>query len=260
MTPEAINKLIDDKIKKAMLFSTTKYGDTPTDALQLVPKKYVSSVVAAAVGTPGGSNTQVQYNNSGSFAGDANFTWNSTSSVLSVSAVNTLRLYNTAFDLGISTIPGNDINIEAGRNGTTGGDVVVRTGGGGGTDPGSLTLYQTGGGNWDGNGKIAMDGTTGNIQAITTGPVAGNTDGGDFEIRLAPGNGTGSFGDLIVDLTGSATTTARNGGFIIIPVTAGTPSGTPTNAAAANAVLVYDNSANKIWAYSGATWRSVALT
>lgn len=33
-------------------------------------------------GTPGGSNTQVQYNNSGAFAGSANFTWNNSTNTL----------------------------------------------------------------------------------------------------------------------------------------------------------------------------------
>lgn len=41
MTPETIQKMIDASISDAMSFATKKYGDTPTDALQLVPKKYV---------------------------------------------------------------------------------------------------------------------------------------------------------------------------------------------------------------------------
>ena len=38
---DEIQKGIDESIAKAMQFSTKKYGDTPTDALQLTPKKYV---------------------------------------------------------------------------------------------------------------------------------------------------------------------------------------------------------------------------
>ena len=37
----------------------------------------------AAGGTPGGSNTQIQYNNNGTFAGNANFTFNSSTETLS---------------------------------------------------------------------------------------------------------------------------------------------------------------------------------
>lgn len=43
MTPQEIEKMVDDKIKRAALFSTDKRGDTPTDDLQLVNKKYVDS-------------------------------------------------------------------------------------------------------------------------------------------------------------------------------------------------------------------------
>lgn len=39
-------------------------------------------------GTPGGSNTQVQYNNSGSFGGSANFVWNNALQILQVTALN----------------------------------------------------------------------------------------------------------------------------------------------------------------------------
>lgn len=42
MNDAEIAQLIDEKIKKAMQFSTVKYGDTPTDTLQLTPKKYVN--------------------------------------------------------------------------------------------------------------------------------------------------------------------------------------------------------------------------
>lgn len=49
--------MIDDSIKKAVSFSTAKYGDTPTDKLQLTPKKYVDSRSATYVGqvTSGGT-------------------------------------------------------------------------------------------------------------------------------------------------------------------------------------------------------------
>ncbi len=48
-------------------------------------------------GSPGGSNTQVQYNNSGAFAGSSDFTWNQTSKRLTVGG----RVYQTG--LGSST-------------------------------------------------------------------------------------------------------------------------------------------------------------
>jgi hypothetical protein len=44
---------------------------TPTKDFQLANKKYVDDASTA----PGGSDTEVQFNDSGSFGGDANFTW-----------------------------------------------------------------------------------------------------------------------------------------------------------------------------------------
>lgn len=75
MQKEEVQKLIDDSLKETMLFSTAKYGDTPTDALQLANKKYVDSVVSpcgavasngAAISLPSGwssaKNATGQYN------------------------------------------------------------------------------------------------------------------------------------------------------------------------------------------------------
>ncbi len=49
MTPEEIQKQIDDSISKAMAFGVKKYGDTPTDALQLTPKGYVSDQISSII-------------------------------------------------------------------------------------------------------------------------------------------------------------------------------------------------------------------
>lgn len=48
MTPDEITALIDSKIQEALAFSANKLGDTPTDALQLTPKKYVDAGDLAA--------------------------------------------------------------------------------------------------------------------------------------------------------------------------------------------------------------------
>lgn len=41
-----VKEMVETAIKEAMAFSTPKYGDTPTDAIQLVPKKYVDGEIA----------------------------------------------------------------------------------------------------------------------------------------------------------------------------------------------------------------------
>lgn len=46
MQPDDIKNLIDEQIEKAVSFATSKYGDTPTDVLQLTPKKYVDGIAS----------------------------------------------------------------------------------------------------------------------------------------------------------------------------------------------------------------------
>jgi hypothetical protein len=65
MDQEQIKQMIDERIAFAMRFQTKKYGDTPTDDLQLVPKKYVDTVTV----TPGGPQGAVQFNYSSILTG-----------------------------------------------------------------------------------------------------------------------------------------------------------------------------------------------
>lgn len=48
-----------------------------------------NTISCTITGAPGGSNTQVQYNSSGSFAGSSNFTWNNSSQLLAVTGTST---------------------------------------------------------------------------------------------------------------------------------------------------------------------------
>jgi len=47
-----IDKMIDDKVKKAVRFSQRKVGDTPTDDNQLTPRLYVN-LYGSIAGRPG---------------------------------------------------------------------------------------------------------------------------------------------------------------------------------------------------------------
>lgn len=67
-------------------------------------------------GTPGGSNTQVQFNNSGSFAGDSGFTYSSSTDTLSVVSINATNSTTTRLAVtgtGTSTFAG---GINTGAN------------------------------------------------------------------------------------------------------------------------------------------------
>jgi hypothetical protein len=60
----------------------------------------------AAGGTPGGANTQVQYNNSGAFGGSANLTWNSPALTVGVAGATTGQLNLTGAASGTITVQG----------------------------------------------------------------------------------------------------------------------------------------------------------
>lgn len=45
-----VDKMISDAVEKATSFSTKKIGDTPTDAIQLVPKQYCDANSSGYIG------------------------------------------------------------------------------------------------------------------------------------------------------------------------------------------------------------------
>lgn len=258
MNEEDIKKLIDTKIAAAMNFGVTKYGDTPTDALQLTPKKYVDANSA----TPGGSDTQIQFNDGGSFGGDANFYYDSSG------------LFEVGFgdgfnaEIALASGAGGDIDLVAG-NATavndTGGDVFLNSGnafGSGGA--GGQMFIQAGDGNGAGHG--------GSIDIISGDGGASGGDGGNIEIDGGNGQGSGNGGTINIkggnkDTSGiigdvtigrGTTTTSRTSDFLFIPTSAGTPSGTPITNLGLVAIC-YDTTNNKLYIYNGA-WKSVTLT
>lgn len=147
-----------------------------------------------------------------------------------------------------SAVDGGAINITAG-NGTAGdsngGTIDILAGNSKGLgNAGAVAIF--GGGSDNNTGGIVL------IQGGT--PASGNNNGGSVSVQGGAPHGTGKKGDVFV---GNGTlATSSNGGFVIIPTCAGTPTGTPGQAGA----MVYDTSANKLWVWNGAAWKSVALT
>lgn len=88
-------------------------------------------------GTPGGSNTQVQYNNIGAFGGSVGFTYDNTSNTLSVPNIQVNSLSNLG---NIS-----NVIITGGTSGyvlqTNGSGNLSWTAPGGGTDTGQMPYY-----------------------------------------------------------------------------------------------------------------------
>lgn len=110
-----------------------------------------------------------------------------------------------------------------------------------------------------GTGVLALCTNSGTTQArilhtasaVGTVDILGAVSGGSPQVRPSAGNlMLGSAGGIV------PTSTA---GMLQIPYTSGTPTGAPANATA-GATMVYDTSANRLWIYSGSTWRSAVFT
>ena len=102
----------------------------------LVDKSYVdSAITAGGGGTPGGSDTQVQFNDGGSFGGDDNFTWDKTNNKLGIGSTSAAsgRLHVATTD---DTAP-TTISTWDGRH-------SVLSGAGGSTSAGLGVSYRSG--------------------------------------------------------------------------------------------------------------------
>ncbi len=238
MSPEEKNevqKMIDSALTKAMGFATRKYGDTPSDDNQLTPRGYVQQYVsvfsASSVsggGTPAGANTQIQFNDNGSFGANSNFTYNP-----SVGGNFVVRAQS-----GTDAMTGGGISVMGGLGGTngTGGAVLVLAGDGGTTGgiggavqiiagdaqssvaTGGRILIQSGNG---------QDGDAGFIDIYSGASASGGGSGGnitlqggsgDFGANIALQGGFGNdTGGFIVLKPGNSATTGGRGTILTIP-------------------------------------------
>jgi hypothetical protein len=94
-----------------------------------------TSTAVASTGTPGGSNTQIQFNNASSFGGTANLTFNVATNVFSVGAASNTLIANAAANtvtvggmiLQSNTIYSN-VTIQSGQNGLMAGPITIANG------------------------------------------------------------------------------------------------------------------------------------
>lgn len=184
MTEEQILELIRGEIKKATAFSTKKIGDTPTDDIQLVPKKYVTSVVAGIPGgTPGGANGQVQFNDAGSFGGDSGFTYDKATATVTASIVSAQVLVDTP---QVQPQGNGETLFVIGGNGTVaGGDARIFGGNAGSGAAGNVLL----------RGGQTLSSVTGAV-IVGESPLTTTTNDGHFYIPYCVGvpTGTPTFG------------------------------------------------------------------
>lgn len=166
-------------------------------------------------GTPGGSDTQVQFNDGGSFGGDSDFTWNKTTNSLTITSAYRFNDDSTPStkliavdDQAAADTHGNPVLAVAGKgNGTAvGGSYTVRGGAADNIGTGGAVTIQGGqGGVTSGSGggvdimSGAPDGSgnSGRVSVITRDGTGTNKNGGDFLIELGAGTGSGTDGRTI---------------------------------------------------------------
>lgn len=148
-------------------------------------------------GTPGGSNTQIQFNNSSAFGGDADFTWDSSGNRLTVGSLATP-----------GTIRGSDSTTGAGSALTIRGGNTTNAGSAGG----SLTLT---------GGAPGVNGAPGSINMTIVG--AGATAGGSINLTA----GTADTNPGTVKLAGGLCAAATGTGGAIT-ITGGNVGGSAT--------------------------------
>jgi len=82
--------VVNTNVSHIDMDGSTKFGDTPDDTHQFTGSVFINGPISASsfVGpisaTPAGADTQVQYNDAGSFGADTDFVWNKTTNTLTV--------------------------------------------------------------------------------------------------------------------------------------------------------------------------------
>jgi hypothetical protein len=200
-------------------------------------------------GTPGGSNTQIQFNDSGNFGANSGFTFDSTTGNIGIPGIiigsNTVEIDNRASgngadinlysadditlqardrDIG-STSEGGDINIYAGDSAedgdTSAGDINIEAGRGGasnidfGGSGGFVSVSAGQGGAAVGANISARSGGSLTLNAGNAGGNNGNIDlgnsGGDVTINAGDSTGNGDPGGSIILRSGDAGANALAG-------------------------------------------------
>jgi hypothetical protein len=200
-------------------------------------------------GTPGGSNTQIQFNDNGNFGANSGFTFDSTTGNIGIPGIiigsNTIEFDNRASgnsaDINLysaddiliqardraigSTSEGGDINIFAGDSAEdsdeSAGDIIIEAGRGGasnldsGGDGGFIRIEAGRGGNAVGANFAARPGGSLTLNAGDAGTNNGNIDlgnsGGDVTINAGDSTGNGDSGGSIILRSGDAGANALAG-------------------------------------------------
>ncbi len=158
---------------------------------------------ASGGGTPGGADTQVQFNDGGSFGGDSAFTFNKTTNVLTIEDISGVS--GTVFSITTPDSNTNtEITIESGSavsGNTNGGNLFLLSGVGFGSGAGGAFSFAAGDG-----------GATGDGGALNlSGGSGGMTSGAGGSIALEAGSADGSGNGGSVTITSGEAVGGTNG-------------------------------------------------
>ena len=206
-----------------------------TDLAQQIVWSGTVWVLGGGAPPAGGPNMAIQYNDTGLFGGDADFTWNKTTNVLTMGNVATSPLVTTTAGTANGsgallfiqpgaangTAAGAPLFLYAGEAGATGtfGGTAILTGGTGGATSGAGGDASVAGG-FSPNGKgggVSIEGGQGATDGAAVTIAGGNgTAGNPGEVSLAGGStsGTNKTGARVYGLSGDGTGTG-NGGDIL---------------------------------------------
>lgn len=173
---------------------------------QKAVKTYVTSAVAGVAGSPGGSTTQVQFNDAGAFGGSAALTWNKTSNILIVGSVATPGTVtsgtNSSNTQGATlTIKGGD-SVSGTSSTAQGGNTLITSGlpGHSSAAAGAITVKPADG--------VAASGAAVLIQGAT---CTGTTDGGTVTISGGTSGPNGVATGGVVTIQGGASSSGVAG-------------------------------------------------
>jgi hypothetical protein len=209
-------------------------------------------------GSPGGSNTQIQFNNSGLFAGSANLTFNSSTQTLGVGGnvsatgniVGSYFIGNGSQLTGITANYGNSnvATLLAGFGSNTISTTGNITGnffvGNGSALTGITASY--------GNANVAA-----NLAAFGSNPISttGNVTAGTF---ISGGAGTPTItSSTNLDLSAASAVRVIGGGTFRLPTLT---TAQIANIVAVNGDMVYNSTTSKIQAYANNAWGNITLS
>lgn len=183
--------------------------------------------------SPGGSDTQIQFNDGGAFGGDADLTWGKTSHLMTLGTAAVPAVITAP--TGASAVP-LTLRGGPGSSGSVGGYAAIL----GGTTSGI--------GSVGGAAKVtAGDGLTGGLVELRSGTGdSGSGSGGAIKVFYGGGLVQDNF---YTNGAGTARSTSSTGAFFCIPNCAGVPTGTPALSLTGNTPVIFDTSNNRLYAY-----------